>query len=106
VDEMKISTQTAAVACTAIVTIAGLVFGLATFAHMDDGALIGLATAAGAVLGNLVVQLRSNVKLAAQDRQLDTIVKQTNGLSERERQDIAERAVAALIEKLREEKGL
>lgn len=89
----KISTQAAVVICVGVVTVAALVYGLAVYAQMDDGALIGLATAAGAILGNLLVQLRSNAKLADQDRTLDRIVTQTNGKSDDEIRRIAVEAL-------------
>jgi hypothetical protein len=94
---VKLSTQQAIVICVSVVTVSALVFGLAVYAHMDNAALIGLIAALGSTCGVLVVQLRSNQKLTDQDRTLDKIVKQTNGASSDERQDIAERAVAAYV---------
>ena len=116
---MKLSTQAAVVISLGILAVCGLVAVLAIYADMDSAALIGLAVAASSLLGNLVVQLRSNAKLAEQDKtldelqqalgagqrasmtKLDTVVKQTNGLSDTEKQDIAERAAASVVQQFR-----
>ncbi len=98
---MKLSTQAAVVICVGIVSVVGAVVCLAVFAKMDSGALVGLAVGAGAVLGNLIAQLRTNSKLQEQDRTLDTIREQTNGLSDAERQDIAARAAQEVIAELK-----
>lgn len=98
---MKLTTQLAVVICIGILAGSALVYGLAAFAHWPSGAVVGLVGAVFLALGTLVVQLRGNAKLADQDRQLDTIVKQTNGLSDAERQDIAQRAVESTIANLK-----
>jgi D-arabinose 1-dehydrogenase-like Zn-dependent alcohol dehydrogenase len=95
---VKLTTQLAVVICVGILTMSALVFGLAVYAHWSDGAIVGLIGVAGGALGTLIVQLRSNAKLADQDKTLDTIVRQTNGLSETERQDIAMRAARAVLD--------
>ena len=94
---MKPSTQLAVVVCVGIVAGTALVYGLAVFAHWSDGAVVGLVAAVGVAAGTLVAQLRSNSKLADQDKTLATIERQTNGLSEVERQDIATRAARAVL---------
>jgi hypothetical protein len=99
---MKLTTQLTIVICVGIVSGSALVYGLAAFAHWPSGAVVGLIGALGVAMGTLVVQLRSNAKLADQDKQLDTIVRQTNGLSDQERQDIAQRAVETAIASLKE----
>jgi hypothetical protein len=104
---VKLTTQLAAVIIVGFVGIAGLVLGLAVLADWSDGAVIGLATALGAIVVNLIVAIRGQQKnaetLASQDRKLDTVVAQTNGLSDRERQDIAERTVATMMARLKNE---
>lgn len=100
---MKLSTQAAVVICVGIVSLASLVAALAVFAHMDSGALVGLSVGAGGVLGTLITQLRANSKLQEQDKTLDVIKAQTNGLSDMERQDIAARAALEVIAQLKNE---
>jgi parvulin-like peptidyl-prolyl isomerase len=100
---VKLSTQAAVVICVGIVSVIAAVVCLAVFAKMDSGALVGLAVGSGAVLGNLVAQLRTNSKLVEQDKTLDTIKAQTNGLSDGERQDIASRAVDEVVARLKSE---
>jgi hypothetical protein len=96
---MKITTQLTVVICTGIVGMLGLVVGLAVLAQWSDGAIIAMVTAFGAVIVNTVIAVRNQAKTAevlqGQDDKLDTVVKQTNGLSEIERQDIADRAAEA-----------
>jgi phage-related minor tail protein len=63
--------------------------------------LLGLLAGIGggaAVVGNVAGRVDQVAQeTAAQTSQLTTIERQTNGLSERERQDIAERAAAAVL---------
>lgn len=105
---MKLTTQTAVVLCTALVGLVALVIGLAVFAKMSDGAIIGLIGGIGAAIVNLVVLARgqqtTTETLRSQDEKLDQITKQTNGLSEIERQEIADRAAVAVVAAYREGK--
>ncbi len=105
---MKLTTQTAVVICFAIVASCALVLGLAVYAHWSDGAVVGLIAAVLAGAGTLIVQLRNHRQtadsLTQQDRKLETIERQTNGLSDIERQDIAARAAEAAIAKFLEAK--
>jgi len=106
---VKVTTQLAIVIATGITGFVGLILGLAVLADWSDGAIIGMATAFGAVLVNTIIAVRNQVQtrlvLDKQDDQLDTIKQQTNGMSERERQDIADRAVAAAIRAMNDRKG-
>lgn len=104
---MKLTTQLAVVICVGAVGMAGLVLGLAVWADWSDGAVVGLCTVFGTIVVNLIVAIRNQQKtaetLASQDDKLDQVVHQTNGLSERERQDIAVRAAEAVFAKLKSE---
>lgn len=91
---MKLTTQLAVVICVGILAGAGLVYGLAAYAHWSDGAVVGLVGAAGVALGTLIAQMRGNAKLADQDKTLDKIVTQTNGKADAEIRRIALEAVA------------
>lgn len=96
-----ISTQLTVVIVVGLLGFVGLILGLAVLADWSDGAIIGMATAFGAVIVNTVIAVRNQQKTAEtlddQDSKLQTIVRQTNGLSEEERQDVAQRAAAAAI---------
>lgn len=104
---VKLTNQLVVVIVTGIIGIVGLIVGLAVLADWSDGAIIGLATAFGAILINSVVAVRNQNRVTAtlveQDVKLDTITAQTNGLSEIERQEIAERAAAAVVRQFRGE---
>jgi uncharacterized iron-regulated membrane protein len=98
-ESVKLTNQLAIVIGVGVFGIVGLVLGLAVLANWSDGAIIGMVTAFGAVIVNTVVAVRNQAKTAevlqGQDEKLATIERQTNGLSETERDDIARRAVAA-----------
>ena len=99
---MKMTTQFAAVIVVGVVGFVGLILGLAVLADWSDGAIIAMCTAFGALLVNTIVTIRNQQKtvetLTGQDDKLDTITQQTNGLSERERDDITTRAAVKAIE--------
>jgi hypothetical protein len=103
---VKLSNQLALVVVTGVVGFVGLILGLAVLADWSDGAIIGLATAFGAVIVNTIIAIRNQARtaevLTQQDEKLDTITTQTNGLSGREKQDIAERAARAVVTGLKE----
>lgn len=100
---MKLSVPLAVVISLALVALAALVAVLAVYAHWDANQIMALVSGSGTVLTGLIVavgvraQHAQTEKLAVQDRKLDTVVAQTNGLSEIERQDIARRAAATAI---------
>lgn len=98
---IKLSTQMMIVIVTGLVGFVGLILGLAVLADWSDGAIIGLATAFGAVFVNTALAIRNQAKTAQvlvdQDVKLDTITHQTNGMSEEERMDVARRAVAEYV---------
>ncbi len=102
---MKVNNQLAAVIVVGVLGFVGLILGLAVLADWSDGAIIGMCTAFGALIINTIIAVRNQAHtaetLVAQDVKLDTITAQTNGLSERERQDIAERAAASVVKQLR-----
>jgi hypothetical protein len=81
--------------------LVGLVVSLAIWADWSDGAIVGMVSAFGTIAAGLIVTVRNQqqtqVTLAHQDEKLDTIERQTNGLSTQERQEIANRAAAAAI---------
>lgn len=104
---MKVTTQLTVVIVSGIVGLIGLVVGLAVLAHWSEGAIIAMVTAFGAVFVNAYMTVRNQAKTAqvleGQDVKLKTIVEQTNGLSDRERQDIANRSVATIMARLQSE---
>ena len=69
-----------------------------------DGAIIGMVSGFGTIATGLIVAVRNQQqtteRLEDQDRKLDRITAQTNGLSEIERQDIADKAYQAQTERL------
>jgi hypothetical protein len=93
--------QVVAAMLIVITGLGGMIVALAVLAKWDDGAIIGLGSAFGAIAVTSVLQLRNQhatrQTLEAQDEKLETIERQTNGLSTAERQDIAERAAAAIM---------
>lgn len=84
-----------------IAVLAGVSVALATLAHWDAGAILGVlgilgGIGGGAAVGGAVAGRVEEVhsETAAQTQTLAKIDHQTNGMSEAEKQDIAVRAVA------------
>jgi hypothetical protein len=106
---VKITTQQAWVYGIGIIGLCGLIFGLVVWGNLDPGAIVALASGIGSVIVLVVVQTRNQQKttetLENQDRRLDTIVAQTNGLSEIERNQIAEKAATRVVQKFRNDPG-
>jgi hypothetical protein len=106
---MKLTTQLTAVIITSVLGLAGLVLGLAVWASWSDGAVVAMVTIFGTIAVNLIVAIRNQQKtaetLAGQDEKLDLIEHQTNGLSAAERDDIANRAVRAVLTELDKRNG-
>lgn len=102
---MKLSTQTAVVISIGILGFCGLIFGLAVWAHWEGGVIVGFASGIGSVIVMIILQMRGQQKtvehLEDQDVKLETIVAQTNGLSELERNDIAHRAASKVVQQMR-----
>jgi hypothetical protein len=93
---MKIDSLPQAIVLTAgIVVTGGIVVALA-FAGWSSEAIIGFGTLALGLFAGQYVNTRKSATIEAktdeQSTKLDKIVSQTNGLSEAERDDIAERA--------------
>lgn len=107
---MRVTTQLAVVIVSAVLGAVALVLGLAVWADWSDGAIVAMVGAFGSVLVNSIVLVRNQQKtgqvLAGQDEKLEVITRQTNGLSEVERDDVAQRAadkaVRATIAAVRE----
>jgi len=96
-----------------LITVIGVVVvALATLTDWSSGEILGVAgilagigggaAVAGGVAGR-VDELHAET--SAQTQTIQTIERQTNGLSARERQDIADRAAAAAVAALREQDG-
>lgn len=98
---MKITKELVFLVAIIVAGMVGLVLGLAVFAEWSDGAIIGMVSGFGTLATGLIVAVRNQQKttesLEVQDRKLDTVVAQTNGLSELERQEIADKAAVAVI---------
>lgn len=102
---MKIqSWPQAAVVIAGVVALAGLTGALA-LAGWSPEAISGFVLAIAGILAGQYVQARKTSEVSAktdeQTELLHTVVSQTNGLSDAERQDIAERAAAEMLRKLR-----
>jgi hypothetical protein len=101
---MRISTQLAIVIVAGIAGLVAMVV-LLVQAGWSVGDISGLVAGLGTAAGTLIVVLRNQARqgeqLDDQDGKLDRIVEQTNGLSDAERQAIAERAAAAVVRQFR-----
>lgn len=93
---MKITTQFVVLVGVLVAGMVGLVLGLAVWADWSDGAIVGMVSGFGTIAATLLVTIRNQQKttetLDTQTRQLETVVAQTNGLSEIEREQIADAA--------------
>lgn len=113
---MKLTNQLVALIGVIVVGIVGMVVSLAVFADWSDGAVIGMVSAFGTLATGVIVAIRNQQQTRddldalqqqvgagqrAQVETLETVVRQTNGLSEAERQDIAHRAATEAIEAMR-----
>lgn len=102
---MKLTNQVVALVLGTVLGLSGLVACLAIWADWSDGAIVGMVSAFGTVAGGIIVAVRNQQKtadtLADQDEKLEIITRQTNGLSDAERQDIAERAAASVVRQFR-----
>jgi hypothetical protein len=102
---MKITKELVILVGIIIAGMAGMVLGLAVWADWSDGAIVGMVSLFGSLASGLIVAVRNQQKttetLEQQDRKLDTVVAQTNGLSEVERQDIADRAALSIVQAYR-----
>lgn len=90
-----------------IAVLGGIVVALATLAHWDAtgiAAVLGILVGVGggaAVVGTVAGKVDDvHTETAAQNEVLAKIDHQTNGLSATERQDIAERAAAAVLRQM------
>jgi hypothetical protein len=96
---VKLSNQLAAVIIVGVLGLAAMVVCLAVWADWSDGAVVGMVSGIGSAVAAAIIAVRGQQKTAetldAQDKVLDRVVEQTNGLSDRERQDIALRAAEA-----------
>jgi hypothetical protein len=102
---MKITKELVFLVGIIIAGMCGLVLGLAVWADWSDGAIVGMVSLFGSLASGLIVAVRNQQKttetLEQQDRKLDTVVAQTNGLSEVEREEIADRAAVRVIDAYR-----
>lgn len=102
---MKLTTQLVVLILGTVFGMIGLVVCLAVWADWSDGAIVGMVSAFGTLSAGVIVAVRNQAKtgevLERQDEALEVIQRQTNGLSERERQDIADRAAVKVIEAYR-----
>jgi hypothetical protein len=98
---MKLTNQLTALIIGSVFGVGAMVVCLAVFAKWSDGAVVGMATVFGTIAVNLIVAVRNQQKTAEtlehQDEKLETIERNTNGLSMREREDIAARAAEAAL---------
>lgn len=101
---MKITRELVALIAIIVAGAVGLVLGLAVWADWSDGAILGMLSLFGSLASGLILAVRNQQKtteaLETADQKIDTVIAQTNGMSERERQDIAERAAASVVRQL------
>jgi hypothetical protein len=101
---LKITRELVALIAIIVAGAVGLVLGLAVWADWSDGAILGMLSLFGSLASGLIVAVRNQQKtteaLETADQKIDTVIAQTNGMSERERQDIAERAAASVVRQL------
>lgn len=94
----------AAVVISGVVALSGLAGALAV-AGWSPEAITGFVLAVAGIVAGQYVQTRRTSEMTAktdqQTRMLHTVVSQTNGLSDADRQDIAERAAAEMARRLR-----
>jgi hypothetical protein len=102
---MKLTTQLVVLVLGTLLGMIGLVVSLAIWADWSDGAIVGMVSAFGTLSAGVIVAVRNQAKtgevLERQNDRLEVIQRQTNGLSEAERQDIADRAAVKVIEAYR-----
>jgi len=102
---VKLTTQLVTLVLGTLAGMIGLVVCLAIWADWSDGAIVGMVSAFSTVAGGIIVAVRNQAKtgevLEQQNDTLQVIQRQTNGLSEAERQDIADRAAVKVIEAYR-----
>lgn len=91
---MKLTTQLTVLICVCVLGIVALAASLAIWADWSDGAVVGMVSAFGTVATGLIIAVRNQGRT---NEQLEQITHQTNGLSQRERQDIAARAAREAI---------
>lgn len=95
-----------------VLGMVGMVLGLAVWADWSDGAIVGMVSGFGTLATGLIMAVRNQQKttetLEAQDVKLDTVMAQTNGMSEIEREAIADaaadKAAVAVVKAWREGK--
>lgn len=113
---MKVTNQLVALVAVVLAGMIVMILGLAVLADWSDGAIVGMVSGFGTIATGLIVAIRNQQKTAetldelqhqlgagqrVQVDKLETVVKQTNGLSDAERQDVAERAAAAVVRQFR-----
>jgi hypothetical protein len=109
---LKITTQLVAMVGIIVLGMVGMVLGLAVWADWSDGAIVGMVSGFGTLATGLIMAVRNQQKttetLEAQDVKLDTVMAQTNGMSEIEREAIADaaadKAAVAVVKAWREGK--
>lgn len=114
---VRLSNQVAAVIIVGIIGVAGMVVCLALWADWSDGAVIGMLSGIGAAVTAAIVAVRGQVKTqeavdqvqmqvgAGQrltDKKLETVVRQTNGMSTEQLNAVAAAAADAAIARYRE----
>jgi hypothetical protein len=95
----------AIVAATGVVATAGIIVALALAGWSSEAIIAFGGLAASMVVGQVVAARKASVVEAKTDQQtnmLETVVKQTNGVSTEERQEIADRAAIKAIRMYRD----
>jgi hypothetical protein len=111
---MRLTNQVAAVIIVGIIGVAGMVVCLALWADWSDGAVIGMLSGIGAAVTAAIVAVRGQAKTqeavdqvqmqvgAGQritDRKLETVVRQTNGMTSEQIGAVADAAADAAVQR-------
>ena len=112
---MKLTTQLTVVICTAIISLLGMIYFLSE-AGWSFESISGMVAGIGTAVALLVGAIRQNAKQAeaidhlqqqvgtgqrSAERKLDTVVHQTNGMSDAAMNEVADRAAVKVIEAYR-----
>lgn len=99
---MKLNWQLVTVIGIGVAGLVAMIYFLAE-AGWSEGGITGMVAGIAAALGSLIVLVRGQQTAAASierlDRKTDTVIAQTNGLSDIERNDIAQRAARIVMER-------
>jgi hypothetical protein len=110
---VKLTKELTVVICVMIIGAVGLILGLAVMADWSDGAILAMFSLFASIATGLIAAVRNQQKTSEtldelqrqvgsgqrdQANKINTIVQQTNDLSDLARQDIANKAVRTVMD--------